>query len=402
MSLHLMQRDEPVAAAIPMGGRVISMILSLVTLTILAICITRRIQNVGKWNRLPITGWLIIIIYFDSFLFVFVTAMFKDIGINESQGICEGAILLCLVCYMSTKVFIYTFLVEKAYIVRGSHKPRLSDRLYIFNAFGLIIPYVGIVILNFVWRIAYISPRGTCIIGMQKKAMMPLIIFDVVINVYLTALFIIPLRRLYSYRHNTNKTLRIMALRTFIGSCATLTSSVVNLTVLMILKGEPGWICLMCCNADILFSVLVLHWVTSFDKPTTDSIYAREQNRNDGSGNTANRPSQNGATSTANGQLPNGDLGSKGRRDSLRRDSHCPVQNKTGWDAKATIKTQCCAGNDQPHPGDIAMDRIVVRTERILKIESDDHSDQSDTTAGPDSGSCSRGCSSTDGIVDRV
>lgn len=71
------------------------MILSLVTLTILAICITRRIQNVGKWNRLPITGWLIIIIYFDSFLFVFVTAMFKDIGINESQGICEGAILLC-------------------------------------------------------------------------------------------------------------------------------------------------------------------------------------------------------------------------------------------------------------------------------------------------------------------
>lgn len=41
-----------------------------------------------------------------------------------------------------------------------------------------------------------------------------------------------------------------MALRTFIGSCATLTSSVVNLTVLMILKGEPGWICLMCCNAD--------------------------------------------------------------------------------------------------------------------------------------------------------
>lgn len=41
-----------------------------------------------------------------------------------------------------------------------------------------------------------------------------------------------------------------MALRTFIGSCATLTSSVVNLTVLMVLNGEPGWICLMCCNAD--------------------------------------------------------------------------------------------------------------------------------------------------------
>ncbi|KAH7028312.1 hypothetical protein B0J12DRAFT_350320 [Macrophomina phaseolina] len=300
---HLLSRDEPAPAAIPMGGRVISMILSLVTLTILAICITRRVEKISKWHRLPITGWLIIIIYFDSFLFVFVTAMFKDVGINESQGICEGAILLCLVCYMSTKIFIYTFLVEKAYIVRGSHKPRLHDKLYIFNAFGLIIPYVAIVILNFVWRIAYINKSGTCIIGMQKKAMLPLITFDVVINVYLTALFIIPLRRLYSYQHNTNKALRIMALRTFIGSCATLTSSVVNLTVLMILKGEPGWICLMCCNADILFSVLVLHWVTSFDRTTTDSSYAREQNRGEGSGNTANIPSR--GTMSLSNNAPN-------------------------------------------------------------------------------------------------
>jgi len=67
-----------------------------------------------------------------------------------------------------------------------------------------------------------------------------------------------------------------MAVRTFVGSCATLTSSVANLTVLMVLEGEPGWICLMCCNADILFSVLVLHWVTSID--------ASRSNRNSRSG----------------------------------------------------------------------------------------------------------------------
>ena len=58
-----------------------------------------------------------------------------------------------------------------------------------------------------------------------------------------------------------------MAFRSLVGSLATLTTSVVNLTVLMVLRGEPGWICLMCCNADILFCVLVLHWVTSKDKP---------------------------------------------------------------------------------------------------------------------------------------
>lgn len=104
-----------------------------------------------------------------------------------------------------------------------------------------------------------------CIIGMEQRAMMPLIIFDALVNLYLTILFVLPLRRLYSYKQSTNNALRTITIRSFIGSLATLTSSVVNLTILMVLKGEAAWICLMCCNADTLFSVLVLHWVTSKD-----------------------------------------------------------------------------------------------------------------------------------------
>lgn len=60
-----------------------------------------------------------------------------------------------------------------------------------------------------------------------------------------------------------------MATRSLVGSLATLTTSVANLTVLMVLHGEPGWICLTCCNADILFCVLVLHWVASKEKPSS-------------------------------------------------------------------------------------------------------------------------------------
>jgi hypothetical protein len=100
---------------------------------------------------------------------------------------------------------------------------------------------------------------------------MPLIIFDAVLNFYLTLLFVIPLRKLYSYKNSPNSILRTVTLRSFVGSLATLTSSVVNLTVLMVLKGEAAWICLMCCNADVLFSVLVLHWVTSKDRASTAS-----------------------------------------------------------------------------------------------------------------------------------
>jgi hypothetical protein len=121
--------------------------------------------------------------------------------------------------------------------------------------------------------VAYFREDGTCIIGLPSGTVMPLIIIDAVLNFYLTLLFVIPLRKLYSYKNSPNSGLRTITLRSFVGSLATLTSSVVNLTVLMVLKGEAAWICLMCCNADVLFSVLVLHWVTSKDKPSTASSH---------------------------------------------------------------------------------------------------------------------------------
>lgn len=57
-----------------------------------------------------------------------------------------------------------------------------------------------------------------------------------------------------------------MAFRTSIGAIATLLSSSLNLSLLTGLNGEAGWVCLMLCNLDILFSVLVLHWATSIDR----------------------------------------------------------------------------------------------------------------------------------------
>ncbi|KAF7195278.1 hypothetical protein HII31_03484 [Pseudocercospora fuligena] len=251
-------------ARVPPAAKITSMVLNLITLPVLGACLTRRLERIQKWNRIPLSALLLLIIYVDSFLFIFTTALIKHIGINRSEGLCDGAILLCLVCYMSTKVLIYTFLVEKAWIVRGCLKRRIESRLYLFNCFGMLLPYAIAVVLNFIWRISFIDTKGKCIIGMEKRAMMPLIIFEVVVNAYLNILFIIPLRKMYSYRHGTGR-MRNLALRTFVGSCATLTSSVVNLTVLMAVGGEPGWLCLMLCNADILFCVLVLHWATSFD-----------------------------------------------------------------------------------------------------------------------------------------
>ncbi|KAK6531052.1 hypothetical protein TWF281_007879 [Arthrobotrys megalospora] len=56
-----------------------------------------------------------------------------------------------------------------------------------------------------------------------------------------------------------------MAIKTFCGSCATLISTIANVMTLILLKGESGWVCLLVCSADILFSALVLHAITNKD-----------------------------------------------------------------------------------------------------------------------------------------
>ncbi|KAF2738283.1 hypothetical protein EJ04DRAFT_560870 [Polyplosphaeria fusca] len=347
-------------APVPVAGSVISVMISMVTFGVLAVCLTRRLQNIAKWRSLPLASLLIIIIYLDSTLFVFVTAIIaRGLGINESLGICDGAILLCLICYMSTKVLIYYFLVEKAYIIRGSRLPRLKTKLWLFNFFGMIVPYLIVIVLNFIFRIAYISDKGVCIIGMKKISMYPLIIFDVIVNVYLTLLFILPLRKLYSYQHNMNAALRTMAFRSFIGSCATLTSSVVNLTILMVLKGEPAWICLMCCNADVLFSVVVLHWVTAIDsnRGTTNSA----SNFSQGGGQSRSQP---GEERRKSGGMP------------ISFISALKTVNKESENLGGTVTTECCRispkGSTTGSEDDIVeLHQIHVHTSHTVEVETD-------------------------------
>ncbi|TDZ66011.1 hypothetical protein CTRI78_v003326 [Colletotrichum trifolii] len=250
----------------PLAGTIMSVIICLVSISI-------------------ISGFLVVLlVYIDSYLFVFVTAVLQfALGVNTNIQICDGAILLCLVCYITTKVLIYLFLVEKAHIIRGTAKPRLKSKLYCFNSFGMLGVYAVIAILNFIFRITRIDD-GQCYIGMQKVSMIPLISFDAVVNIYLTILFLIPLKSLYSFKHfpktPANVRLRTVALRTFIGALCTLTSSIVNLTVLMVLNGEPGWVCLMCCNSDILFSAVVVQWVTSKDNAATQGSSGNSRNGN--------------------------------------------------------------------------------------------------------------------------
>ncbi|RPB05757.1 hypothetical protein L873DRAFT_1661951 [Choiromyces venosus 120613-1] len=258
------------------GSFVYSISLAMVAITVISFCLARRLVGIHDLSSVPLARWLILIVFLDSWLFVLSSTILQaSFGLNSSLKTCDAGILLCLVCYLSSKVFIYFFLVEKVFIVRrGNRSSRFKDKLFLFNTCGMLLPYCVVITLTFVFRNAEIDEKGQCKIGLKLPANIPLLIFDMTINIYLTILFLKPLHGLWSFQNGTKLKqgrLHRVAFRTFIGSCATLVSTLGNLVSLIVLRGkEPGWICLTVCTSDILFSVLVLHWVTNRDDDNLD------------------------------------------------------------------------------------------------------------------------------------
>ncbi|TKW49409.1 hypothetical protein CTA1_2760, partial [Colletotrichum tanaceti] len=267
--------------------------------------VVMRWLSVKNWRILPWTMWLVLLIYFFSFLFVFSASILQfAFGADLNIQTCSAAMLFCLGAYVTTK-FVYLFMVDRAHIIRQTRKGRLRSKLYLVNSFGMLgmahhaqlttasaanNPVTGvfllIVIMNFIFRITHFE-NGICIIGMEQPVLLPLISFDAAVNVSNTLIGwcddrnLIRPAGLHSVKYNfwkawtldwrnrriprapPNIRLRKLVIRTFIGSCCTLLSSVTNLTVLMALNGEVAWLCLLCCNTDICFSALVINWITS-------------------------------------------------------------------------------------------------------------------------------------------
>ncbi|EPS38667.1 hypothetical protein H072_7630 [Dactylellina haptotyla CBS 200.50] len=275
-------------APYPPVGKVIMTFLIMITLTALSVCFTQRILLIRSWRSLTAVRWYILAIYVDSFMFVFSVGLITlGFGVNKSIAHCSAAVVMCIVFYETTKV-----VIEKVRLVRNAWLARRKDKLFLFNSFGMLIPYTVVCTLSLAYRVSYFKD-GVCRIGMKTFALVPVVAFDAIVNVYLTSLFLIPVIKISkSNAQLSHQALRKMALITFFGSCATLVSSVANLTTLLLLKGEPGWVCLLLCNCDILFGAIVLHCITNNDHKDDDM--AQSHNR-DGVSDTAPGSSDVGA-----------------------------------------------------------------------------------------------------------
>ncbi|KAK7032635.1 hypothetical protein VNI00_012900 [Paramarasmius palmivorus] len=214
------------------------------------------ISDVRTWS-MPYSKVTILIALGASWCYIFVGAVLTfGVGLSVSLSECSRGVFICTWFYTTTKLGVYLFLVERAFIVRGGGV-RLKSWHYRFNFF-LIGCWLTVFILLELGRIYSLDPKtGTCIFGWEWWALIPLMSLDVFVNFYLVLMFVVPLFT------NTflNSRLRALAVRALWTAVASTIATLANLVMLITIHA-PGWLCLASCGLDIFLNAALLFYMT--------------------------------------------------------------------------------------------------------------------------------------------
>ncbi|EON66011.1 hypothetical protein W97_05254 [Coniosporium apollinis CBS 100218] len=253
---------------------------------------------------------LVVMLYLLCLAFVFSAAVIES-GLGLSNlSICYSAIIVCLVFYVGSKVVMYMFLVERAHALRAPYLRRTRDWIWLFGMIIVVTGFGSIAIIAFIFPLAEMSPEdGRCRIGLPLKVTIPLLTFDIVINVALTSIFVhhlgplirfesnvggisgnpyMPshiggsLKRLFrkskprisvsstldgdwttNLNHENMRAVEKLVWKSLIGAVVVMIPTVINLTLLYHWQGrEQGWLCFTICTLDATWQVCVVHWLT--------------------------------------------------------------------------------------------------------------------------------------------
>ncbi|SAM04378.1 hypothetical protein [Absidia glauca] len=213
-----------------------------------------------QYKYLSYSRWLVLLLYLCSWAFTVSTLILVATN-NGNYLSCLLSELACDVFYSGTKILIYCWLIEKVWVVNAPRTSRwqtLSYRIHML----LLTPYVAIFSLMVIFHNAWLESDGICQIGLQPIATIPLII----INMYMTVCFVLPLMKIGSDTNVDWKQSRLheVAKKTLVASVVCLVVSFANITALAIQNGvERGVVCLTCCLVDVVINVITVHWVTS-------------------------------------------------------------------------------------------------------------------------------------------
>ncbi|KAF9078373.1 hypothetical protein BDP27DRAFT_1309489 [Rhodocollybia butyracea] len=247
------------------GVQVLSCLIYILGTSILTHCLSRRLL-MEEWSGVMLMPWARIcalLVFVDSWLFLFTSCILVfGIGLESKELVCAMGIYICIIFYATSKILIYSFLIEKVYLVwspSADNSRRLKSPIYI-GCMVMLGIYSVVIALMIAGRIHFFDGEGICIIGLQRYSSFTLLAYDLLINVVLTVLFLWPVLR----ANLANPRLKSVAIRTLVASAVALTTSTVNILVLSLLHGhERGWVCLGSCGADVIFNALAIFWVTS-------------------------------------------------------------------------------------------------------------------------------------------
>ena len=97
----------------------------------------------------------------------------------------------------------YLFLVERAHVIRGprARQGRFHDPIWISGIVAITVGFGSIICDAFMYPL-YKLQNEACHIGLPPKVSIPLLTYDIFINVALTGVFIYYLRPLLNFRVN--------------------------------------------------------------------------------------------------------------------------------------------------------------------------------------------------------
>ncbi|KAI9305473.1 hypothetical protein BJ944DRAFT_161661 [Cunninghamella echinulata] len=247
----------------PDGLEIMSELISLVCITLLAGGFGSKTYN-EDFKNLNYGRVLVILLYFSSWAFSFTSCILVSTNDNNLTS-CTLGMMACNVFYCGSKIVCYAWLIERVHLVTNTKTARLKSWQYRVHLL-LLSPYLFIFVLMMTFKNIYLLSDGKCIIGLQFIASIPLLIYDFVLNLYLTWLFMRPLMNVGRNSRMDWKRSRLyrLAKRTLVASVVCLLVSLVNVTIVVWSQGnERGLVCLSMCTVDVTVNVLTVHWVTS-------------------------------------------------------------------------------------------------------------------------------------------
>lgn len=190
-----------------------------------------------------------------------------------TEGLCRAAIDLCLVFYVGDKVILYLFLVERTHQIRGPSCARYQDPTFFLSVVIVLGGFGIIAVFAFLYPVTSLSNiDGKCRIGLPFKVTLPLLVYDIAINLGLTAFFCFighqylrgrtfkQMMAVFSAAlpfHHSKKLdtqenlLMFMMIKGTLGALAIIMPTVANLAILFKLNGhEQGWLCFTVCTID--------------------------------------------------------------------------------------------------------------------------------------------------------